>query len=188
MSVCILGEANQNEIRESAQCKRNQGFSGRLGRSSVLSASLVPSDGEERKLGGGVSQMAHGLRRFGELTGSLQAKAYALATRGIHTHRCPCPVLWLAGRLFLHTEHSSWSPGTILLLVNYHRQRSARCISIVSEIMNTSSEKEELQPQKMKLKEPTESGLGYEAKMTVGSLMKWRVGSPGVEVAPEAGN
>lgn len=40
----------------------------------------------------------------------------------------------------------------------------------------------------MKLKEPTESGLGYEAKMTVGSLMEWKVGSPGGGVAPEAGN
>lgn len=50
-----------------------------------------------------------------------------------------------------------------------------------------NSEKETLPKVRMP-REPTESKLGYGAKMITGLLMEWGGGVPGVGIAPTLGN
>lgn len=57
---------------------------------------------------------------------------------------------------------------------------------MMSKITKMNSEKETLPKVRMP-REPTESKLGYGAKMITGLLMEWG-GVPGVGIAPTLGN
>lgn len=58
---------------------------------------------------------------------------------------------------------------------------------MMSKITKMNSEKETLPKVRMP-REPTESKLGYGAKMITGLLMEWGGGVPCVGIAPTLGN